>query len=506
MVSEKRMSVRVSEKYEPVIGLEVHCQLLTDSKIFSPEAAVFGAAPNRQVDPVSLGHPGTLPVPNEKVIEYAIRMGLATHCTIAPRSVFARKHYFYPDLPKGYQISQFETPICSDGYLEITDEIDGQPVRKRIGITRIHMEEDAGKSIHDQDPVDTLLDYNRSGVPLIEIVSEPDIRTPREAYLYMQKIRQLVRYLGICDGNMEEGSLRCDANISVRPAGQEAFGTKTEVKNMNSFRHVERAIAHEIERQINVLTEGGEIVQETLLWDTGAQKTRSMRSKELAHDYRYFPDPDLLPIVTNAARLKEISSTLPALPDSRIASYTTELDLPQYDAEVLTEEREISDYFDATLDLLVNSRQAAPQPAAKAVSNFIMTHVMRTLNDQSITIDTFSVTPERLAGLIHLRMENKLSSSGAQTLFELLLAQNGSPETLAEQHNLLQISDTGALLPIVQNVLDTHPQQLNAYLNGKEGLLGFFIGQVMRAFPGSPDPNVVRSMILERIEALKTQN
>lgn len=506
MVPEKRMPVRVSEKYEPVIGLEVHCQLLTDSKIFSPEAAVFGAAPNRQVDPVSLGHPGTLPVPNEKVIEYAIRMGLATHCTIASRSVFARKHYFYPDLPKGYQISQFETPICADGHLEIIDEAGGQSVRKRIGITRIHMEEDAGKSIHDQDPIDTLLDFNRCGVPLIEIVSEPDIRTPREAYLYMQKIRQLVRYLGICDGNMEEGSLRCDANISVRPVGQAAFGTKTEVKNMNSFRNVERAIAHEIERQIKVLRDGGEIVQETLLWDTGAQKTRSMRSKELAHDYRYFPDPDLVPIQINETRLEEINRSLPTLPDHRIARYTTELDLPQYDAEVLTEEREVSDYFDATLAALVNDKQTDRQTAAKAVSNFIMTQVMRILNDQGSAINDFGITPERLAALIHLRMEDKLSSSGAHALFELLLEHEGSPEALAQEHKLLQVSDTGALLPVVQNILDTHPQQLNAYLDGKEGLLGFFIGQVMRAFPGSPDPNVVRSMILERIEALKTQN
>ncbi|CAN0566631.1 unnamed protein product, partial [Laminaria digitata] len=272
----------------------------------SPESAAFGAEPNRNVDPVSLGHPGTLPVANGRVIEYSIKMGFVTNCSIAPSSVFARKHYFYPDLPKGYQISQFETPICADGFLEILNDQDPEACIKRIGITRIHMEEDAGKSIHDQDPLDTLMDYNRCGVPLIEIVSEPDIRSPHEAYLYMQKIRQFVRYLGVCDGNMEEGSLRCDANVSIRPVGQEAFGTKTEVKNMNSFRNVERAIAYEIKRQIELLEQGGEVVQETLLWDTDAQQTRTMRSKELAHDYRYLPDPDLVPVVVDEQMLAGI--------------------------------------------------------------------------------------------------------------------------------------------------------------------------------------------------------
>lgn len=492
-----------SEKYEPVIGLEVHCQLQTASKAFSPESAAFGAAPNRHVDPVSLGHPGTLPVANERVIEYSIKMGFVTNCSIAPSSVFARKHYFYPDLPKGYQISQFETPICADGFLEILDDQEPEAGLKRIGITRIHMEEDAGKSIHDQDPLDTLMDYNRCGVPLIEIVSEPDIRSPHEAYLYMQKIRQFVRYLGVCDGNMEEGSLRCDANVSIRPVGQEAFGTKTEVKNMNSFRNVERAIAYEIKRQIELLEQGGEVVQETLLWDTDAQQTRTMRSKELAHDYRYFPDPDLVPVVIDEQMLAEIRDGLPEMPEARINRYTTELSLPAYDAQVLTEERAISDYFEATLaalDVEASDRVAA----AKAVSNFVMTDVMRVLNEQHVSAETFVIEPTRLAGLIALRLEDKISSSGAHTLFELMLEDASDPNQLAEQHDLLQVSDTGALLPVVTQVLADNPNQLAAFLSGKEGLIGYFIGQVMKTFPGSPDPRMVRQMILEQIEAKRT--
>ncbi len=491
------------EKYEPVIGLEVHCQLQTASKAFSPESAAFGAAPNRNVDPVSLGHPGTLPVANERVIEYSIKMGFVTNCSIAPSSVFARKHYFYPDLPKGYQISQFETPICADGFLEILDDQDLDAGLKRIGITRIHMEEDAGKSIHDQDPMDTLMDYNRCGVPLIEIVSEPDIRSPHEAYLYMQKIRQFVRYLGVCDGNMEEGSLRCDANVSVRPVGQKAFGTKTEVKNMNSFRNVERAIAFEIKRQIELLEQGGEVVQETLLWDTDAQQTRTMRSKELAHDYRYFPDPDLVPIVVDEQMLAEIRNGLPEMPEARINRYTTELSLPAYDAQVLTEERAISDYFEATLTALnvVDEDRVA---AAKAVSNFVMTDVMRVLNEQHVSVETFVVEPARLAGLIALRLKDKISSSGAQALFELMLEDTADPNMLAEQHNLLQVSDTGALLPVVVQVLADNPNQLAAFLGGKEALIGYFIGQVMKTFPGSPDPRMVRQIILEQIEERRT--
>jgi len=492
------------ESYEPVIGLEVHCQLMTTSKAFSPDSAAFGAGPNEHVDPVSLGHPGTLPVANKRMVEYAIRMGLATHCTIAPESILARKHYFYPDLPKGYQISQYETPICSDGYLDILDPDDEDSGSRRIRLNRIHMEEDAGKSLHDQDPLDTLLDYNRCGVPLIEIVSEPDIRTAREAYLYMQKIRQLVRYIGISDGNMEEGSLRCDANVSVRPKGTTSLGTKTEIKNMNSFRNVERAIIHEIRRQISVIKGGGAIVQETLLWDANAQKTRSMRSKELAHDYRYFPDPDLPIIRVSSEWLDEIKSSLPALPEARVEQYIRDYKLPLYDAQVLTEEREVSDYFEATLSELLKIVEASDnESAAKSVSNFIMTDVLRTINEKQSHVDSYGISPERLAALIALRMNGDISSSGAQELFDLMVERDEAPEVLAKEFNLLQVSDAGALTPIIDQILEANPKQLQAYLGGKEQLIGFFIGQVMRTFPGSPDPKMVRSILLERIGALK---
>lgn len=491
------------EIYEPVIGLEVHCQLLTASKAFSPDSAAFGAGPNEHVDPVSLGHPGTLPVVNKRMVEFAIRMGLATHCSIAPRSVLARKHYFYPDLPKGYQISQYETPICSDGYLDIEDPDQEGGEQRRIRINRIHMEEDAGKSLHDQDPLDTLLDYNRCGVPLIEIVSEPDIRTAKEAYLYMQKIRQIVRYIGISDGNMEEGSLRCDANVSIRPKGSTTLGTKTEIKNMNSFRNVERAIIHEIRRQKNVLKAGGEITQETLLWDANAQETRSMRSKELAHDYRYFPDPDLPIIYVSDSWLSEIKSELPPLPEARIEKYMAEYNLPLYDAQVLTEEREVSDYFEATLKHLLESGVEDKESAAKSVSNFVMTDVLRTLNERQAHVDTYGITADRLASLISLRLKGDISSSGAQELFDLMIERDEAPEALAQEFNLLQVSDAGALIPIIDQILEANPKQLNAYLGGKEQLIGYFIGQVMRTFPGSPDPKMVRSLLVERIGALK---
>ena len=492
------------ELYEPVIGLEVHCQLMTASKAFSPDSAAFGAGPNEHVDPISLGHPGTLPVANRVMVEYAIRMGLATHCSIAPRSVLARKHYFYPDLPKGYQISQYETPICFDGYLDILDPDGEEASVRRVRLNRIHMEEDAGKSIHDQDPLDTLLDYNRCGVPLIEIVSEPDIRTAREAYLYMQKIRQLVRYIGISDGNMEEGSLRCDANVSVRPRGSETYGTKTEIKNMNSFRHVERAILHEIRRQINILNSGGEIVQETLLWDANAQETRSMRSKELAHDYRYFPDPDLPVIWVSDKWLDEIKTNLPSLPEERVEKYVSEYNLPLYDAQVLTEEREVSDYFETTLLTLSSfSGVDSIETAAKAVSNFVMTDVLRTLNEKQVSVDEYGISSERLARLIQLRLNGDISSSGAQELFDIMVERVESPKELAKEFNLLQVSDAGALTPIIDEVLEANPKQLQAFLGGKEQLIGFFIGQVMRAFPGSPDPKMVRTILLERISAFK---
>ena len=484
--------------YEAVIGLEVHCQLLTDSKAFSPESAVHGAEPNTNVDPVSLGHPGTLPVINSNVIDLAIRMGLATGSRISPRSVFARKHYFYPDLPKGYQISQDEAPICTGGSVEI--EV-GESQRS-IGLTRIHIEEDAGKSLHDQDPTATALDYNRGGVPLIEIVSEPDIRTPREAALFLQRIRQIVRYLDICDGNMEQGSLRCDANVSIRKKGETTLGTKAEIKNMNSFRHVERALQFEIDRQIGVVERGEEVVQETRLWDSVAEVTRSMRSKEEAHDYRYFPDPDLMPLVVDEERLETIRRELPELPEQRRRRFVSDLELPDYDAGVLTEDRPVADYFEDALDALVRTApDVSEKEAAKAVSNVVMTLVLRALKESDAEISSLPVDPERLAGMIAMRLDDRISSSAAQELFDAMLTSDEDPVQLAEAMNLLQVSDDSALLPIVDAVIDEHPKQLEQYRNGKSSLIGFFIGQVMRRFDGSPDPKRVRELLQDKLEA-----
>jgi aspartyl-tRNA(Asn)/glutamyl-tRNA(Gln) amidotransferase subunit B len=480
-------------EFEPVIGLEVHAQLLTRSKAFSPEPAEFGADPNTNVDVVSLAHPGTLPVLNEKVVELTLRMGLATNCYIRPRSTFARKHYFYPDLPKGYQISQYADPICYDGYVDIVLD-DDSPHTRRIGITRIHMEEDAGKSIHDQDPYSSLIDLNRCGVPLIEIVSEPDLRSPREAYLYLQKIRQIVRYLGICDGNMEEGSLRCDANVSVRPVGQSEFGTKTEVKNMNSFRNVERALTYEIERQIELIQSGGEVVQETMLWDPNSLETRPMRSKEESHDYRYFPDPDLVQVYVTDDLMERVRAGFPEMPDARAARFEKNLELPEYDSNILTEDRGVADYFEQVLDSLDGA-----DGAAKATSNFIMTYVLRVLNERSISIEDFPIDPRRMARLVSLRLGDELSSTGAQEVFDEMLKSNDDAEEIARRHNLIQVSDEGALVPVVEQVLADNADKVEAYLDGKTGLLGFFIGQVMRSFDGSPDPNMVRKLLEDRI-------
>ncbi|MXW65268.1 MAG: Asp-tRNA(Asn)/Glu-tRNA(Gln) amidotransferase subunit GatB [Bacteroidetes bacterium SB0662_bin_6] len=489
--------------YEPVIGLEVHCRLLTDSKAFSSDSARFGAGPNVHVDPVSLGHPGTLPVLNRRMVDYTLRMGLATHCRIAPRSVLARKHYFYPDLPKGYQISQYETPICAGGHVDIVlQEKDAPPVIRRIGLTRIHMEEDAGRSIHDQDPYDTLLDYNRCGTPLIEIVSEPDLRSPREAYLYMRKIRQIVRYLGISDGNMEEGSLRCDANVSIRPLGSKDLCERTEIKNMNSFRNVERALDYEIGRQIRLVQGGGKVVRQTLLWDADRQETRPMRSKEEAHDYRYFPDPDLAPVFVTDEELDRIRGELPEMPEARSTRFQDAWGLPAYDAAILTEERELADYFEETLTALgVEGNGKETHGPAKSVSNMIMGDVLRVLKENATSIEELPIRPPRLAALVRLRLGDRISSTAAQEIFEAMLERDDAPEAIAEEQDLIQVSDVTSLAPVVENVLDDHPQQVAAYLGGKEGLIGYFIGQAMRRFEGSPDPKLVRKLLLEGLEA-----
>jgi aspartyl-tRNA(Asn)/glutamyl-tRNA(Gln) amidotransferase subunit B len=497
------------ETYEPVIGLEVHVQLQTDSKIFSTDATAFGAEPNSQVDPVSLGHPGTLPVLNETVVEYALRLGVATNCSISDRSVFARKHYFYPDLPKGYQISQYDTPICYDGYVEIYPEEDREEEQepagsasKRIGLTRIHMEEDAGKSMH-QDDGPTRLDFNRCGVPLLEMVTEPDLRTPHEAYLFLKRLRQLVRYLDISDGNMEEGSLRCDANVSVRPRGREQFGTRTELKNMNSMSHVEQALDYEITRQIAELERGGSVEQQTLLWDPDAGTTRPMRSKEEAHDYRYMPDPDLVEVEVDDAMIEEVRASLPELPRVRRQRFVDEVGLPPYDARVLTEERAVADYFEAALDQLYKRTKGGDTDAqAKLVSNLVMTEVMRVLNEQSITIDELPVDPERLAQLAFLRVQEKVSSNGAQEVFEVMLEETDkSAGKIADERDLIQVTDPGAIAPVVASVVDDHPDKVETYLGGKDGLLGFFIGQVMQRFDGSPDPELVRELLREKLDA-----
>jgi len=481
------MSNSIYDNYEAVIGLEVHAQLLTESKAFAPVSTEFGGSPNTQVSPLCLGHPGTLPVLNENLVRYIIKMGLATNCNIAPKSIFARKNYFYPDLPKGYQISQYETPICHDGNLTVT--VDGE--EKDIGITRIHMEEDAGKSIHDQDPYHTLIDLNRAGVPLIEIVSEPDMRTAAEAYEYLKRIKQIVQYLEICDGNMEEGSLRCDANVSVRPIGQKEFGTRTELKNMNSFRNVERAIEFEIERQIDLIEDGEVVVQQTMLWDANKMVTRQMRTKEEAHDYRYFPEPDIPPVVVTDEMLEDIRSELPEMPDVRKQRFIDEYDLSNDNAETLTEDRYLADYYENVLESI---------DSPNMVSNVILTEVLRTLNDQSISIKEFPVSEQRLAGLVALREDDKINSSALTKIYDAMLQEEKEAETLAKEMNLIQVSDTGFIEPIVDDVIASHPDEVQRYKEGKKGLIGFFIGQVMQRSKGKANPQMVRELISERLE------
>ncbi len=476
-------------QYEAVIGLEVHAQLLTDSKIFCGCSTRFGAEPNSQTCPVCLGMPGVLPVLNERAVEFAIRMGLATNCSIASFSRFARKNYFYPDLPKGYQISQYELPLCSNGYVDIELE-DG--TEKRIGIIRIHLEEDAGKSIHD--PVlageDTLVDLNRCGVPLIEIVSAPDLRTPQEAYAYLVRLKQLVTYLGICDGNMEEGSLRCDANVSVRPVGSDTFGVKTEVKNMNSFRNVERALTYEINRQIQVLESGGKIVQETLLWDANEGIARPMRSKEEAHDYRYFPEPDLVPLEVSKAWIEKIRADLPELPRARKKRFVEQYKIPVYDAGVLTMTRELADYYEAVTQVCSDF---------KMVSNWVMGEVLRVLNERKIDIADFPISPERLGKLLNLILNKTISNNIAKTVFEEMLQSDAEPEAIVEEKGLAQVSDRGLIEEIVDKVIQENPKQVEQYRGGKTKVFGYFVGQVMRATRGKANPAIVNEILKEKL-------
>ncbi len=477
-------------EFEPVIGLEVHAQLLTRSKAFCGCSTEFGAPPNTNTCPICLGHPGTLPVLNRNLVEYITTMGLATQCTIRPVSTFARKNYFYPDLPKGYQISQYDDPICYNGFVEIEIEHSGP---KKIGITRIHMEEDTAKSIEDLD-IDRLVDMNRSGVPLIEIVSEPDIRSAREAYLYLQQIRQIVTYLGICNGNMEEGSLRCDANVSLRPKGQEQFGTKTEVKNMNSFRNVEKAIEYEIERQKEVLLNGGTIQQQTMMWDGTRQVTRVMRSKEQAHDYRYFPEPDLVPVHVTHHWIESINVRMPELPLARKRRFMHEFGLPAYDAEILTQDRSLAAYFEDCCQLL----KEPSKERYKLVSNWIMTEVMRILSEQKITAAEFNVPPAHIAELVEMFAAEVISSKIAKDIFPHVL-EGKSPKEVVEEQGLAQVSDTSYIEVIVDEILANNPDEVERYRSGKVNLFGFFVGQALKATKGKANPKLVTQILQDRL-------
>jgi aspartyl-tRNA(Asn)/glutamyl-tRNA(Gln) amidotransferase subunit B len=483
----------LSDKYEAVIGLEVHAQLLTSSKAFCSCSTKFGLPPNTNVCPVCLGMPGTLPVLNKKVVEFAVKLGLATNCKIRRYSIFARKNYFYPDLPKGYQISQYEEPICYDGYVEIELK---EGVKKKIRLRRIHMEEDAGKSIHDQD-IDTLIDINRCGVPLLEIVTEPDIRTPQEAALYLAKIRQLVQYLDICDGNMEEGSLRCDANVSVRLKGETKLGTKTEVKNMNSIKNVEKALEYEINRQIQILENGGTIIQETLLWDASTGVVKPMRSKEEAHDYRYFPEPDLVPVVVSEEWIEEIRKTIPELPEQRRDRFIRQYGLPKYDAEVLTSSKELANYYEECVKFTNDFKSA---------SNWIMVEVLKILNDRQIDITEFKVEPRFLAELINLVSEGKINQATAKKVLEEISHTGEEPISVIERQGLMQISDEDFITEAVLKVLEQNKENVERYLAGKDKLFGYFVGEVMKLTKGKANPKLVNEILKRKLEEMKVSS
>ena len=471
-------------EFETVIGLEIHAQMKTRSKIFCGCSTEFGAPPNTHVCPVCLGMPGVLPVLNKQVVENGIKLALATDSTINRENRFARKNYFYPDLPKGYQISQFELPIAEHGRVEI--EVDG--TRKTIGITRAHMEEDAGKLVHDDREPVSYVDLNRTGTPLLEIVSEPDIRSPEEAVAYLKKIHAIVRYLDICDGNMQEGSFRCDANISLRPLGQEEFGIRTELKNMNSFRNVQLALEYEVRRQRDVLLDGGQVVQETLLWNPDRGCTESMRGKEEAHDYRYFPDPDLVPVQIDDEWIETIRTNLPELPDQRCQRFIDDFDLSDYDAGILTSSRELADYFEEAL-----ARYDNP----KKLSNWIGTELLRDYSPENI--DECPVSPDNLGRLMTMIDDGTISGKIAKTVFGDMLETGKDPDAIVKEKNLVQMSDEGELLAIVREIIEENPDQAQQFRDGKTKVMGFFVGQLMKKTKGQANPQLANKLFKQEL-------
>jgi aspartyl-tRNA(Asn)/glutamyl-tRNA(Gln) amidotransferase subunit B len=476
-------------QWETVIGLEVHAQLATRSKIFSGAPTAYGAAPNTQACAVDLGFPGVLPVLNKEAVRMAAKFGLAIGATVAETSIFARKNYFYPDLPKGYQISQYEQPVVADGYLDIELE-DGET--KRIRITRAHLEEDAGKSLHEDFHGMSGIDLNRAGTPLLEIVSEPDLRSAKEAVAYLKKLHSLVRYLEICDGNMQEGSFRCDANVSVRPKGQAAFGTRAEIKNLNSFRFVEKAINFEVERQIDLLEGGGKVAQETRLYDADKDETRAMRSKEEANDYRYFPDPDLLPLKLDRAFIEDVRKTLPELPDAKKQRFQSEYGLSSYDAGVLTAGREMADYYEA----VVKATQAEPKLAA----NWVIVELSGALNKAGLDIAASPIGAGRLAELLDRIADDTISGKIAKDVFEAMWRGEGAAREIIERKGLKQITDSGAIEAIIDEIVAANPAQVEQYRAGKDKVFGFFVGQVMKATQGKANPGQVNQLLKQKLQ------
>jgi aspartyl-tRNA(Asn)/glutamyl-tRNA(Gln) amidotransferase subunit B len=483
------MKQEIRDKYEVVIGLEVHAQLQTESKIFAADAASFGGLPNTHISPITLGHPGTLPKLNRKAVEYAIKMGLACNSQITENQYFDRKNYFYPDLPKGYQITQDKTPICMGGGVKVKLSTGEKIVR----FHHIHLEEDAGKSLHTEGSTDSQIDYNRAGTPLIEMVTEPELKSAEEAATFMNEVRKLVRYLGICDGNMEEGSLRCDVNISVMLVGSKVFGTKVEIKNMNSMRFIQKAIEYEVVRQIDAVENNVKIIQETRSFDPATGRTSGMREKETQNDYRYFPEPDLVPLTISEAWLSEVKNMMPALPWELFEKFTKQYNLPEYDANVLTETREVAEYFEATCQFTKNH---------KAVSNWIMGTVKSYLNDNNLEIGQLTVSPERLGALINLIDEGKVSTStAAQQIFpELVQDASKTPLQVAETKNLIQQSNTDTLQSLIDEVLANNPAKVKEYKSGKKGLLAMFMGEIMKKSKGSADPKVTTALLQKSLD------